>query len=298
MVAAHSTSSTVREEIAVGRAHTPDFAWPTVGLALGCLGIFAASVSLAVSGVIPYLAAAALNTVVIYSIYTVLHEAVHMNISSRRRNLQWVDHVLGALAGVLLWQFYDHHREDHMVHHRLTNHDEDPDISARAGLFGYLFVRLPVVLLNYFNPLLLHRRCRELNLSRNGTMRTMIGFGLNVAIVVGIIAAGYGYELLVLWFVPWWIGQSVMLLMFTWSPHHDHKETGRYRNTRIVEMPMGNALLLGQGYHLIHHMMPAVPWYRYKATFGDLRPILESNGVRIEGVFPNPNARAAVEPAE
>ena len=89
-----------------------------------------------------------------------------------------------------------------------------------------------------------------------------------------------------LWFIPWWVGQSVMLTMFTWSPHHDHYETGRYRDTRVSEFPGANWLLLGQGYHLIHHMMPAVPWYRYKQTFDELRPTLERNDVRIEGLRP------------
>lgn len=86
-----------------------------------------------------------------------------------------------------------------------------------------------------------------------------------------------------------------MLLMFTWPPHHDHKETSRYINTRIVATPCGNALLLGQGYHLIHHMMPGIPWYRYKRTFENLRPVLEQHNVRIEGLVPNPNPRPAGE---
>jgi len=287
------TTSTIRQEMAVGRKNTPEFSWPTVVLALGIFAVFVGSVALAITGVIPYLVAAAINAAAIYSSYTVLHEAVHRNISSRQSKLRWVDFALGSMAGVLLWQFFDHHREDHMVHHRATNHDHDPDISSRAGFWVYLFVRLPVVLINYFNPVLLARRCRELQMSRHATMRSMAGFAFNTVLALAIIAAGYGFELLVLWFVPWWIGQSVMLLMFTWSPHHDHRETDRYRNTRIIEMPGGNALLLGQGYHLIHHMMPAVPWYRYKATFEELRPVLEGKGVRIEGVMPNPNPRPA-----
>ncbi len=91
-----------------------------------------------------------------------------------------------------------------------------------------------------------------------------------------------------LWFAPWWIGQTVMLTFFTWTPHHDHHETGRYRNTRVSEFPLANFLLQGQGYHLIHHMMPAIPYYRYKAVFDELRPVLVSKGVRIEGIVPDP----------
>ena len=50
-----------------------------------------------------------------------------------------------------------------------------------------------------------------------------------------------------------------MLTFFTWTPHHDHSETGRYRNTRVSLFPGANFMLQGQNYHLIHHMIPAFP---------------------------------------
>ena len=47
-------------------------------------------------------------------------------------------------------------------------------------------------------------------------------------------------------------------------------------------------LLLHQDRHLIHHLYPAVPWYRYRAVFREGRPLLEANGARIEGREANP----------
>lgn len=287
-----SKTSTVREELKVGRANTPEFAWPTVILALVLLGGFVASVALAMLGYIPYWAAGALNTVVIYSIYTVMHEAVHYNISSRRHGLRWVDTVLGHAAGFLLWQFVDHHREQHMMHHKHANEEHDPDINARGSFPGYIFWRLPVALVNYFNPFALYAQCKEYGVSKAGIRRSLTGFAFNAAVLIGLIVAGFGIEVLVLWFIPWWIGNTVMLTMFTWLPHHDHHETGRYRDTRVFDFPGANFVLLGQGYHLIHHMMPAVPWYRYKPTFQQLRPTLEENNARIEGLIPEPQSNS------
>ena len=83
-----------------------------------------------------------------------------------------------------------------------------------------------------------------------------------------------------------------MLTLFTWTPHHDHKETSRYRNTRESLFPMANFLLLGQNHHLIHHLMPGIPFYRYQATFSEIRPLLEQNGARIEGFWPDLEGRA------
>ena len=62
-----------------------------------------------------------------------------------------------------------------------------------------------------------------------------------------VFAAGFGYELLILCFLPWWIGQSVMLTFVTWIPHHDHSEIGRYRDTRIPLWPAPASLARIEG---------------------------------------------------
>jgi len=39
--------------------------------------------------------------------------------------------------------------------------------------------------------------------------------------------------------------------------------------------------LLGQNYHLIHHLWTTIPWYRYQRVFRAIRPELEARGSRI-----------------
>jgi len=106
-----------------------------------------------------------------------------------------------------------------------------------------------------------------------------------------IIAAGFGTELLVLWVIPWFVGNLFMLTAFGWAPHHDHSETGRYRDTRISLFPGADLLYLYQNLHLVHHMLPSIPFFRYRAAFNELRPLLERNGARIEGFWPTSPAR-------
>ena len=284
--------STVRQELEIGRRHTPDFGGRTLLLELELFGLLAVSTWTAVSGVVPMWLGMLGNTVVLYAIYTVVHEAVHSNISSRRKSLRLLDTVAGIIACVPLWLHYHQHKRQHMQHHAHTNEDSDPDIYARGTFLGWLFMRLPVTLLSYFNPLQLYRDCKWFNLPRREIVFTAISFAAYATLVLGLLATGYWREVLVLWFLPWWIGQTVMLTFFTWSPHHDHHETGRYRNTRVFQFPGANFLLQGQSYHLIHHMIPSIPYYRYKSTFKEMRPILEGKGVRIEGLLPEtkPNA--------
>ncbi len=286
-------NSSVRAEAEIARRHTPDFAWPTVWLAAMLYLTFAVSTYSAVTGAIPMWLGAAINTVFIYSLYTIVHEAVHSNISSRVTHLRWLDTIIGVLACIPLWLFFDHHKRSHGVHHGHTNTDQDSDIYSRGDFWGWCLVRLPRALINYFNPAQLHRECRTFGLSARSTRITLATFAAYAAVIVGLVVAGDGHHVLLLWFIPWWIGQFVMLTLFTWAPHHDHRETGRYRNTRVSLWPGANFLLLGQNYHLIHHMIPSVPYYRYEATFEEMRPILEQKGVRIEGFWPEPTSRPA-----
>ena len=281
-------ASTVRQEAEVGRRHTPEFGGRTLLLELELFALFFVATGLTVAGLIPMWLGAVGNTIFLYALYTVVHEAVHSNISSRRKELRWIDPVAGIIACAPLWLNYHQHKRQHMAHHAHTNEDEDPDIYARGSFLGWIFVRLPVALLNYFNPLQQYRDCQRFDCTRREIIYTFISFTAYSAVVIALVAMGYWREVLFLWFVPWWIGQTVMLTFFTWTPHHDHHETGRYRNTRVSLFPFANFLLQGQNYHLIHHMMPAIPYYRYKPVFEELRPILEAKGTRIEGLIPDP----------
>jgi len=280
--------STLRQEAEIGRRHTPDFAGRTLLLEAELFAVFIAATALTVAGVIPMWLGAVANTIFIYALYTVVHEAVHSNISSRKKHLRWVDTLAGIVACVPLWLHFHQHRRQHMAHHAHTNEDTDPDIYARGSFLGWIFLRTPMALIGYFNPFQQYRDCRRFNCTREEYVYTALSFTAYAAVVVALVAAGYWREVLFLWFVPWWIGQTVMLTFFTWTPHHDHHETGRYRNTRVSLFPGANVLLQGQNYHLIHHMLPAIPYYRYEATFDEMRPILEAHGVRIEGLVPDP----------
>ena len=282
---------TIKEEMEAGRRLTDDFGWPTVILFLGLFAMFFFAIWASMTGLISYFWGSVINTVFIYALYTVVHEAIHGNISSRRKSLRWVDLVVGTAACIPLFLFYYPHLKQHMVHHTKANTDDDPDIYARGGFLGWVFLRLPKALIAYFSPWNLRDDCIRYGVPKWQVTVSWITFALQWAVLIVLLAFGYWKELLVLWFVPWWVGQTVMLTLFTWTPHHDHHDTGRYKDTRESLFPFANFLLLGQNHHLIHHMMPGVQWYRYERVFNEIRPFLEKNGVRIEGFWPVPREK-------
>lgn len=284
------SGSTIAQEVAVGRRYAPAIAWPTIRLAIGIWAAFGASSGAALSGVLPYWASGVLNTAILYGAYTVVHEAVHHNIVPRDARLRWLNAALGQAICPLLFLNYQTHQRAHVVHHTQCNSEQDPDIYARGRFGAVAFWRIPLAALNQLNPLALARDCARYALAPRQRLAAYASYAAYCAVTLGIVAAGYGPALLVLWFLPWLVGYSVMLVFFTWVPHHPHMETGRYRNTRCSLWPGANLLVQGQHMHLIHHLLPWVPYYHCEAVFREVRPYLERHGAAIDGFWPRESA--------
>ena len=43
-----------------------------------------------------------------------------------------------------------------------------------------------------------------------------------------------------------------------------------------------------QDRHLIHHLYPSIPWYRYRAAYRELLPLLRDEGAIIAGPQTDP----------
>ena len=75
--------------------HMGETGWPTVLLALVSVCCYFALITLTASGVLPMLPAFLLGSYLVYATYTPLHEAVHRNICGRRRDLLWLNDLIG-----------------------------------------------------------------------------------------------------------------------------------------------------------------------------------------------------------
>jgi fatty acid desaturase len=56
----------------------------------------------------------------------------------------------------------------------------------------------------------------------------------------------------------------------------------RFHGTRIIDVRWLTFALLSHNYHAIHHLWPAIPWHRYRATFTQKLDYLREHGVPIE----------------
>jgi beta-carotene hydroxylase len=80
------------------------------------------------------------------------------------------------------------------------------------------------------------------------------------------------------WFSPALVVGIALGLFFDYLPHRPFKARDRWKNARVYPSSLLNILIMGQNYHLVHHLWPSVPWYRYRPTYEVMKPLLDAKG--------------------
>ncbi|NWG47027.1 MAG: fatty acid desaturase [Alphaproteobacteria bacterium] len=265
--------------------HVIDPAWPTVALFASVLAALAVSVALGLAGVLPGLAVFALNAVLIHLIFTPLHEAVHRNIGGRRRGLRWLNELVGHVSGYVLMAPLHSFRRPHLRHHQFTNHpQEDPSYWMRGDSLLAVLPRALVI-----QPVMvshLWRLARTPAVRRELRMAMLCFLSYGVLLVLAL-AQGWAGELLLYWYGPAWVAVVACALLFDWPVHHPHTDRSRYRSTGILRFPprfqrLADIVWSGHTYHLIHHLWPKLPFYRYGTIHAALASDLRAVDARIE----------------
>jgi beta-carotene hydroxylase len=80
------------------------------------------------------------------------------------------------------------------------------------------------------------------------------------------------------WFIPSAVVGLALGLFFDYLPHRPHQERDRWKNARVYPNSILNFLIMGQNYHLIHHLWPSIAWYNYQPTYYLMKPLLDEKG--------------------
>ncbi|QUR69115.1 fatty acid desaturase [Mycobacterium spongiae] len=245
----------------------PKLALPTVGIFLAALTAFVVSTVGYINGWVPIWATIPVNAAVTFVMFTVVHDASHYSISATR----WVNGLLGRLAFLFVGPVvaFPAFGYIHIQHHRHSNDDdEDPDTFASHGSLWVLPLRWSMVEYFYLRYYLPRARSRPVaEVAETLVMLTLSLTGLTIAIVTGNL-----WTLAVVFLIPQRIGLAVLAWWFDWLPHHgleDTQRSNRYRATRnrVGAEWLFTPVLLSQNYHLVHHLHPSVPFYRYLRTW-------------------------------
>ena len=233
-----------------------------------------------------------------------VHDAVHKSVSNRDPKYARWDTICGNVAAQLILLSFSGHRSSHLRHHAHTNTDRDPDLAAKGPLVAlpikWLASNVILVLVALPGGVQLASALkRRLGGERNRRQRRQ-QFACQAEL--GGPCGGAGCADLDPASAPsfrWWsCGSSLRgspsctsLFFFAWLPHFPYEHTDRFRNTRITLFPGSTWLLLQQDRHLIHHLYPSIPWYRYRAAHRALAPLLTERGAVVAGPSSDPRVR-------
>ncbi|NDV10656.1 2Fe-2S iron-sulfur cluster binding domain-containing protein [Rhodococcus sp. IEGM 248] len=247
--------------------HVPALSWPIVGIGTFALTLFGLSTWAALTDTLPAIATIAASSAAIFVLFTVLHDASHYSISSHR----WVNVAFGRVAMFFVSPLISFRSFAfiHIEHHRNTNDGEsDPDHFVSASPWWQLPIRFPAMDLPYISFLVRNLRRRP----RAEVLETAALMTLSVTVIASAAFAGHLWTLALIYLIPERVAMFVLAWWFDWLPHHDLDDTQRENRYRATRNRVGSEwiltpLLLSQNYHLVHHLHPSIPFYRYVAAW-------------------------------
>lgn len=208
-----------------------------------------------------------MNVVALHMVGTVIHDASHHAAHANRL----LNAILGHGSALMLGFTFPVFTRVHLQHHAHVNDPEnDPDHFVSTG--G------PLWLINarfFYHEIYFFQR-------RLWRKYELLEWFLSRAFVASIVlmACQYGFigYILNFWFVPAGIVGLVLGLFFDYLPHRPFTERDRWKNARVYPSPILNLLIGGQNYHLVHHLWPSIPWYKYQPAYHAVKPLLDAKG--------------------
>ena len=260
-------------DAAIARRHelrAGETAWPTVLLFVAALAAHAALAALALKGILPVWLCVLGCAACAYAQFTVLHDSVHRSLSKRA----WLNEALGAAAALTLFAPYEAFRRNHLHHHAHTNDPaSDPDYWAAGETWLSTAARCLTMLQFHYYSYLFKLGRRDAVWVR--TLATLAAMG--AALAAGA-ALGWGRALLLYWLLPAQLAVAALGFLFDYWPHRPHLGRGRMKDTAAIAPRWLDPAFLAQNLHLVHHLWPTIPWYRYRAAFRVAEPSLREEG--------------------
>ncbi len=261
----------------------PRLAWPTTIMWILLVASYLASYWFCGTGRVPLWIGTITNTLVGYMAFSVAHDAIHRSISSNAR----LNDAIGQIGILMVEPFVDIRlfRWAHILHHRFTSAEKDPDVMFR-GAWWSLPIRWMLIDFAYF----VHALNNGDRVSAPYFRNSLRLAAATIVLIAALIWAGYGMEVLMLWFVPSRLILLILGFSFFWLPHVPHDVTQEENFTRATTVRKGHEWLLGpllqyQHYHLIHHMYPTTPFYNNYKVWKLIEPVMDQHDVAVQHGF-------------
>eukprot|EP01083_Nonionella_stella_P131535 399699_1 len=217
-----------------------------------------------------------------YALFTPLHEATHNGIATRKSGYFFLNGIIGRICAITFVAPFPLYRYVHLQHHKFTNlPNHDPDYWSISGPWYILPIK-------WFLQRYKYCFCYMEDMHRQ-PWKEVIEV-LVFVIAPDIIARLTAHDLFSVWMLPGWIAATYTVLVFGYIPHRDHASenvfhgtnvTSLYGNIQVLTIP-----LLYQNYHIIHHLYPWVPFYRYSKVWYTFQSYFIQKGTPIRPMLP------------
>jgi beta-carotene hydroxylase len=208
-----------------------------------------------------------MNVLALHMAGTVIHDASH-NVAHRH---PLANALLGHGSALMLGFAFPVFTRVHLQHHGNVNDPEnDPDHFVSTG--GPLWL---IAARFFYHEIFFFKRrlWRKYELWEWFFSRLFVATLIYISIQYGFV----GY-ILNFWFCPALVVGLALGLFFDYLPHRPFQDRDRWKNARVYPSPILNVLILGQNYHLIHHLWPNIPWYAYQSAYYAAKPLLDEKG--------------------
>lgn len=250
----------------------PEVAWPTLGLFAGAMGSWCAGAWAVEVG--RWLGGGVALTLGAYLAFTAMHDAAHRAVSRRG----WLNEVIGRLSAVTLWGPFAAFRFVHLEHHKHTNEPaKDPDYWSGRGPRWALPLRWVTQDAHYYVCYLRAGRPRA------ELVEVVLTLAAYAGATAALVVTGHA-AVAIAWALASRLALGVLAFGFDYLPHRPHQVTNqedRYRATTVRPGALWQVLLVNQNLHLLHHLNPAVPFFRYGTLWEEQRALLLSRGVVV-----------------
>lgn len=260
----------------------PVVAWPTLLLSFGAVFLWMLSAALFHAQMITAGLALFLCFVASFAAFTPFHDAAHQSIARSH----WINEVVGRICALLLFGPFPAFRYVHLEHHKYTNDPaDDPDFWSGRGPTWLLPLRWLSQDFHYYYFVTLRRKERPAGELVESALTLL---AIAVAVVIAMLS-GHGWEVFLCWVLPSRLALLALAFSFDYLPHRPHQVKSAdnpYLATRILLSPVLTVLFIYQNYHLIHHLFPGIPFYRYAKAWKLRREDLIARNATVTVLFP------------
>jgi fatty acid desaturase len=221
-----------------------------------------------------------------HALAVLMHDAAHFRLLENRR---WNDFVGQWLCAFPIASNLYAYRNVHLRHHKFLLTERDPDLSLSRGYpvtwqsFKRKLLRdatgvSSLVMRGYVTVEKTRARLSLGNLFRRRSA-PIVARRVSAACLIGVIFyLGYGPAFICLWLIPLLTVYQVILRIRGVLEHANVDQDDGLRNARTIfsSNPLANFMLNPHhvGYHLEHHLYPAVPHY----NLAELHQALAADG--------------------